>query len=169
MIRLVENTIDKNDINALIEWLQTEPRLTKGPVTLEFERQLAEWFGTEYAVFVNSGSSANLLMLYALKMSGMMKNQKVVVPSLCWATDLAPVIQLGMEPILVDCNLENLSVDLDHLELLFSLHEPSALLLVSVLGLSPDMDALADLCRKYDVHLLEDNCESRELSWVVLV
>jgi CDP-6-deoxy-D-xylo-4-hexulose-3-dehydrase len=161
MIRLVENTIDRDDINKLIEWLQTEPRLTKGPVTLEFERQLAEWFGTEYAVFVNSGSSANLLMLYALKMSGMMKNQKVVVPSLCWATDLAPVMQLGMEPILVDCNLENLSVDLNHLEGLFKEHQPSTLLLVSVLGLSPDMDALIDLCEKYDVHLLEDNCESQ--------
>ena len=161
MIRLVENTIDKDDINKLIEWLQTDPRLTKGPVTLEFEKQLAEWFGTEYAVFVNSGSSANLLMLYALKMSGMMKNQKVVVPSLCWATDLAPVIQLGMEPVLVDCNLDNLSVDLNHLERVFKEHEPSTLLLVSVLGLSPDMDAVRRLCDLYDVHLLEDNCESQ--------
>lgn len=161
MIRLVENTIDSNDINKLIEWLQTEPRLTKGTFTLEFEKQLAEWFGTKYAVFVNSGSSANLLMLYALKMSGFMKNQKVVVPSLCWATDLAPVIQLGMEPILVDCNLENLSVDLNHLEIVFKEHNPSVLLLVSVLGLSPDMDAIKRLCDLYDVHLLEDNCESQ--------
>lgn len=161
MIRLVENTIDRDDINKLIEWLQTEPRLTKGPVTLEFEKQLAEWFGTEYAVFVNSGSSANLLMLYALKMSGFMKNHKVVVPSLSWATDLAPVIQLGMEPILVDCNLDNLSVQLDHLEMLFEEHNPAALLLVSVLGLSPDMDAVKRLCDLYDVHLLEDNCESQ--------
>jgi CDP-6-deoxy-D-xylo-4-hexulose-3-dehydrase len=100
-------------------------------------------------------------MLYALKILGMMRNDKVCVPSLCWATDLAPVLQLKMEPILVDCNLENLSVDLNHLENLFKKENPSVLLLVSVLGLSPDMDKITDLCKKYDVILLEDNCESQ--------
>lgn len=161
MIRLVENTIDNKDIDSLIEWLKTYPKLTKGQLTIEFEKQLANWFGSKYAVFVNSGSSANLLMLYALKMSGTMKNKKVVVPSLSWATDLSPVIQLDMEPILVDCNLTNLSVDINHLEQLFIEHEPSALLLVSVLGFSPDMKSLVELCNKYDVTLLEDNCESQ--------
>jgi CDP-6-deoxy-D-xylo-4-hexulose-3-dehydrase len=161
MIRLVENTIDNKDIDSLIEWLKTYPKLTKGQLTIEFEKQLANWFGSKYAVFVNSGSSANLLMLYALKMSGTMKNKKVVVPSLSWATDLSPVIQLDMEPILVDCNLANLSVDINHLEQLFKEHEPSALLLVSVLGFSPDMESLVELCDKYDVTLLEDNCESQ--------
>lgn len=161
MIRLVENTIDKTDIDNLIDWLKTYPRLTKGQLTIEFEKQLANWFGSKYAVFVNSGSSANLLMLYALKMSGQMKNKKVVVPSLSWATDLSPVIQLDMEPLLVDCNLTNLSVDLNHLEKIFKEHHPSTLLLVSVLGLSPDMDKVVDLCEKYNVTLLEDNCESQ--------
>lgn len=161
MIRLVENTIDNKDIDSLIEWLKTYPKLTKGQLTVEFEKQLANWFGSKYAVFVNSGSSANLLMLYALKVSGMMKNKKVVVPSLSWVTDLSPVIQLDMEPLLVDCNLTNLSVDLTHLEQLFIEHKPSAFLLVSVLGFSPDMSAIVELCNKYDVILLEDNCESQ--------
>lgn len=161
MIRLVENTIDNKDIDSLIEWLKTYPKLTKGQLTVEFEKQLANWFGSKYAVFVNSGSSANLLMLYALKVSGMMKNKKVVVPSLSWVTDLSPVIQLDMEPLLVDCNLTNLSVDLTHLEQLFIEHKPSAFLLVSVLGFSPDMSAIVALCNKYDVILLEDNCESQ--------
>ncbi len=74
-IRLVEDTIDAQDIDKLIEWLRTYPRLTKGPLTIEFEKKFSEWVGTKYSVFVNSGSSANLLMLYALVTSGMMKNR----------------------------------------------------------------------------------------------
>ena len=62
-IDLVEDTIDNNDIDKLIEWLSTYPRLTKGPKTIEFEKKWSEWLGVKYSVFVNSGSSANLLIL----------------------------------------------------------------------------------------------------------
>ena len=160
-IDLVKDTIDNGDIDKLIDWLKTYPKLTKGPLTKEFESKWSNWLGCKYSVFVNSGSSANLLMLYALQTSNTLKNNKICVPSLCWATDLSPVIQLNMEPILVDCNLTNLSVDLEHLEEIFIKSSPSALLLVSVLGLSPDMGKITQLCDKYDVILLEDNCESQ--------
>jgi CDP-6-deoxy-D-xylo-4-hexulose-3-dehydrase len=160
-IDLVQDTIDNQDIDNLIEWLKDYPRLTKGSKTIEFENKWSQWLGTKYSVFVNSGSSANLLMLYALKILNKMKNNKVCVPTLCWATDLAPVLQFDMEPLLIDCNLDNLSVDLTHLEEVFKTEQPSVLLLVSVLGLSPDMDSIVELCKKYDVILLEDNCESQ--------
>lgn len=161
MIKLVQDTIDKNDIDQLIEWLKTYPRLTKGPLTIELEEKFAKWVGTKYSIFVNSGSSANLLMLYAIKEICKDRYIKVVVPNLCWATDLSPVLQIGMEPILCDCNLDDLSVDLNHLEEIFQKENPSVLLLVSVLGLSPDMDKIIKLCKKYSVVLLEDNCESQ--------
>ena len=160
-IDLIQDTIDNQDIDNLIEWLKGYPRLTKGSKTIEFENKWSQWLGTKYSVFVNSGSSANLLMLYALKVLNKMKNNKVCVPTLCWATDLAPVLQFDMEPLLIDCNLENLSVDLNHLEEVFKTEQPSVLLLVSVLGLSPNMDLIVELCEKYDVILLEDNCESQ--------
>tara|TARA_R110002012_G_scaffold15562_4_gene61689 strand:+ start:4637 stop:5800 length:1164 start_codon:yes stop_codon:yes gene_type:complete len=160
-IDLVKDTIDNNDIDKLIDWLKTYPRLTKGPLTEEFESEWSKWLGCKYSVFVNSGSSANLLMLYALQSSNLLKNNKICIPGLCWATDLAPAIQLNMQPILVDCNLANLSVDLKDLEEKFIKESPSVLLLVSVLGLSPDMDKITELCNKYDVILLEDNCESQ--------
>ena len=74
-------------------------------------------------------------MLWALvEANKISQNSKIVIPSLSWATDLAPVIQLGMTPILCDCNLEDLSVDLNHLEDLFKNTQPEVLLLVSVLG-----------------------------------
>jgi len=160
MISLINDTINKNDVEELIDWLKTNPRLTKGPLTKEFEKLWASWLGSKYSVFVNSGSSANLLMLYTMIESSRIKNRKIAIPNLCWATDLAPAIQLGYEPILVDCNLDNLSVDLEHLEKIFIEESPSVLLFVSVLGLVPDMDKIVDLCKKYDVILLEDNCES---------
>ena len=160
MIKLINDTIDEKDINELIKWLETFPRLTKGPVTKQFEEKWSKWIGTKYSVYCNSGSSANLLMLYALIRSGRIKNNMVVVPGLCWATDLAPVIQLNGNPILCDINLDNLSVDLDMLETIFKETEPAVFLSVSVLGMSPDLGKIKELCEKYDVILLEDNCES---------
>ena len=158
MITLVKDTIDNKDIDRLIDWLKTYPRLTKGPVTLELEKKFSDWLGTEYSVFCNSGSSANLLMLSVLKEKYDAK--KVVVPSVAWSTDLAPVMQLGMMPILCDCNMKDLSVDLRHLEEIFKKESPDALLLVSVLGLVPDMGKVNELCSAYNVILLEDSCEA---------
>ena len=165
MIKLVQDTISKEDINELIKWLETYPQLTKSTKTKEFEKAWSNWMGVKHSIFVNSGSSANLLMLYALIASKSLKNNKVVVPSLSWATDLSPVMQLGLEPILVDCNLDNLSVDLKDLEDIFLKETPSCLILVSVLGLPPNMTKIEDLCKKYDVILLEDACESLGTSY----
>ena len=111
MITLVKDTIDNNDIDRLIDWLKTYPRLTKGPLTLELEEKWSKWLGKKYSVFCNSGSSANLLMLSVLQQAGYLKNNKVVVPSVAWSTDLAPVLQLGLKPLLCDSNLDDLSVD----------------------------------------------------------
>lgn len=160
LIPLAKDTIEKSDIDQLIVWLKKYPKLTKGEQTIKFEEQWSKFIGTKYSVFVNSGSSANLLMLYALMVMGKISNNKIVVPALSWATDLAPVMQLGLEPILVDCNMEDLSVDLFHLEQIFKQERPSTLLLVSVLGLCPNMAQIKKLCNTYNVILLEDVCES---------
>ena len=162
MIKLVSDTIDREDINKLISWLSNEkiPRLTKGELTIELEDKWAKKIGTKYSVFVNSGSSAILLTLAALIHTKKLKNNKIIVPGLSWATDLSSPILLGMTPILCDCNLEDLSCDLNHLESLLKEHSPSTLILVSPLGLVPNMDDVVNLCEKYDVILLEDVCES---------
>src|SRR5438552_9667439 len=92
---LAEDTVDRRDVDRLIRWLKTYPRLTKGKVTLEFEAKWGRWLGRRHSVFCNSGSSANLLMFEALRLSDRLKNRKVVVPSVGWATSVAPAIQLG--------------------------------------------------------------------------
>lgn len=162
MIKLVSDTIDRKDIKKLIKWLSQKeiPKLTKGNLTWELEKKWAKKIGSKYSVFVNSGSSSILLTLAALKVSGRLKNNKIIVPALSWATDVSSPILLGYETILCDCNLSDLSCDINHLEKLFKEHNPSTLILVSPLGLVPNMDVVTELCRKYDVILLEDVCES---------
>jgi len=162
MVSLVSDTINRDDINSLIEWLSQDeiPRLTKGELTWKLEKKWAEKIGTKYSVFVNSGSSSILLTLAALKQSGKLKNNKIVVPALSWATDVSSPMLLGYDTIMCDCNLTDLSCDLTHLELLFREHNPSVMILVSPLGLVPHMDDVLNLCKEYGVLLLEDVCES---------
>jgi len=162
MIKLVSDTIDRQDLDCLIEWLSQEkiPQLTKGKLTIELEEKWAKKIGTKYSVFVNSGSSAILLSLAAILQSERLRNNKIVIPGLSWATDLSSPIILGMQPILCDCNLEDLSCDLNHLEEIFKNENPSSMILVSPLGLVPKMNEIVSLCKEYDVLLLEDVCES---------
>jgi len=158
---LVGDTIRNDDIDALSEWLKTYPRLSKGELTPQFEEMWASWLGTKHAVYVNSGSSANLIILSALIENGTLAlGDEVVVPAVSWATDLAPVIQLGLKPLLCDCNLNDLSLNLDHFEKLCRENNPKAVMFVSVLGLVPEMETLVGLCEKHNVTLVEDTCES---------
>lgn len=160
-IKLVSDTISKQDIQNLVSWLSQEeiPQLTKGPLTIKFQENFSSFLGDDLrSCFINSGSSAILLSLLALKIKNNIK--KVVVPSVSWATDLSSPIVLGIEPILCDCNLEDLSLDLEKLEQIFIEEKPEACILVSVLGLVPDMKKITELCEKYGVILLEDVCES---------
>ena len=155
---LAEDTIDEKDIDHLIDWLRTYPRLTKGPVTLEFEEKWSQWLGSKHSVFCNSGSSANLLMYSALKESGRLKNMKVIVPSVGWVTTIAPAIQLGMEPVMCEADKETFALDLNHLEALIGQHQPSAVVLVQVLGVPAKMDDLLAMKDQHGFILLEDTC-----------
>jgi len=162
MIKLVSDTIDRSDINSLIKWLSQDeiPRLTKGPLTIKLEKKWAKKIGSKYSVFVNSGSSSILLTLAALKYHSKLKNNTIVVPGLSWATDVSSPMLLGYKTYMCDCNLDDLSCDVNHLEKLFQEYNPSAFILVSPLGLVPNMDEIVLLCEQYNVLLLEDVCES---------
>jgi CDP-4-dehydro-6-deoxyglucose reductase, E1 len=155
---LAENTIDADDLADLADWLRTNPWLTLGPLTQEFERQYAAWLGTRHATFVNSGSSANLLMYAAALCSGRLPNRKIVVPAVSWATTVAPAIQLGFEPIMCDADARTFGLNVVHLERLLRSHEPAAVILVHVLGVPVDMEPVVRLRDRYRFLLLEDAC-----------
>lgn len=161
-ISLSHNSIDESRIKSLINWLSQTPtpQLTHGDKCEEFEIKFSSKLKIKHSKFVNSGSSAILLMLYALIVSKKLKNKKIAVNSLSWCTDVSSIMQLGLEPVLIDCNLQDLSVDYAHLEKIIKEEKPAALLLVSILGLPPDMEKILNLCNENDVILLEDCCES---------
>jgi len=152
------DTIDDHDIQDLIDWLQTSPRLTQGEVVEEFQRQWADWLGSKHAVFVNSGSSANLLMYATLQASRALRNNKVVVPAISWATTVAPALQLGFEPIMCDAEDKTFGIDPNQLEDILKRDEPDAVILVHVLGVPCDMEAIMSLKDKYGFYLMEDAC-----------
>jgi CDP-6-deoxy-D-xylo-4-hexulose-3-dehydrase len=159
-IKLVKDTIDINDIKKLISWLETNPKLTKDKLTIEFEQKWSEWLGVKYSVFVNSGSSANLAALYSLILSKKLKNNKIVVPAVSWVTTVTPAIHLGMEPIMCECDLNNLGLDIDHLKEIIKNEDPAAIILVHVLGIPNHMKEITQLCQDNNILLIEDTCES---------
>jgi CDP-6-deoxy-D-xylo-4-hexulose-3-dehydrase len=155
---LAMETIDNEDIDALCEWLKTYPRLTKGSLTLQFEEEWAGYIRTKYSVFCNSGSSANLLMIYAAYASGKMKNNKIAVPSVGWVTTIAPAIQFGLEPIMIGADEETFGMDLNKLEELCEKEVPGAVIFVQVLGVPHYKERILELQKKYGFLLLEDSC-----------
>jgi CDP-6-deoxy-D-xylo-4-hexulose-3-dehydrase len=171
VIKLVQNSISKEEINSLCEWLQTDPRLTKGELTVQFEKEFAEFVGSKHAVFVNSGSSANLIALYTLLLRYFPDYQeyrekiKVIVPALSWITTVSPVIQFGMQPILCDCDRATLGLDVEHLERLILQHNPKVVMCVHVLGWPADIVKIRNMCEHYGALLIEDTCESMGCRW----
>jgi CDP-6-deoxy-D-xylo-4-hexulose-3-dehydrase len=159
-IKLVKDTIDFNDIKKLIEWLETNPKLTKGDLTIDFEKEWSKWLGVKYSVYVNSGSSANLAALYSLLLSGKLKNNKIVVPAVSWVTTITPAVQFGMEPIMCECDNDNLGLDINHLKEIIKNDNPAAIILVHVLGFPNHMDEIVSLCKENNILLIEDTCES---------
>lgn len=159
-IPLVKNTIDENDISSLIEWLKGNPILTKSSKTIEFENKWSNWLGCKYSVFVSSGSSANLAIFYALIVSKKLKNKKIVFPCLSWVTTVAPAMQFGLKPILCETDPNTLGLDVDKFEEICKKHNPAAVMIVHALAFPNDMKRIIEICKKYDVILLEDSCES---------
>ena len=155
---LAENTIDTQDVEALVSWLKGNPWLTQGELVKEFESAWSKWLGTQYSVLVNSGSSANLIMYYAALVSGQLANNKIVVPAIGWATTVAPAIQFGFEPIMCDADPDNYCLDMAMLERLCEEHRPGAVILVHVLGTPAHMERLLALREKYGFMLMEDCC-----------
>ena len=155
---LAQDTIDRQDIDHLIEWLRTYPRLTKGAVTVDFEQQWSKWLGRPYSVHCNSGSSANLLMYYALLRSGRLRNTNIIVPSVGWVTSIAPAIQFGFTPFMCEADPDTFGLDLNHLEDLLKRHQAQTVLLVQVLGVPHRMRELQTLKDRYGFYLLEDAC-----------
>jgi CDP-6-deoxy-D-xylo-4-hexulose-3-dehydrase len=162
---LAKETINDEDIDALCEWLKSYPRLTKGQLTWQVEEDWAGYIGTRYAVFNNSGSSANLLMMATAIEAGRIPNKKIVVPSVGWVTTISPAMQLGLQPIMVGADKDTFGIDLDQLERVCERERPDAVIFVQVLGVPHYKERLLALKEKYGFILLEDACAALGASY----
>ena len=162
---LAKETINEEDIDALCSWLKSYPRLTKGQLTWDVEEEWAKFIGSKYAVFNNSGSSANLLMIYTAIMCGKIKNKKIVVPSVGWVTTISPAIQFGLEPIMCGADPKTFGIDLDQLEKICEKERPDAVIYVQVLGVPHHRERLLALKEKYGFFLMEDACAALGASY----
>ncbi len=155
---LMKNNIARSDLDTVCAFLQQDdPILTQGRHVRAFEEEWAAWLGVRHGVFVNSGSSANLLTLAALK--ELHGGGEIVVPTVTWVSDIAAVLHCGFEPVFVDIDPHTLGMDLE--EVLRKLTSRTrAVFLTHVLGFNAlNRSFLNELSRR-NVPLLEDVCES---------
>lgn len=162
MIPLMKNTFvhERDTLDNLAGWLLSHPaRLSMDVKCAEFEQAFAAWQGRKHAVLFNSGGSANLALLQALRnMETLTPGRRVGFSALTWATNVMPIIQMGCVPVPVDidpCTLNVMSYTLAR-----QLFDLDTLFITNALGYLGDLDVIRKMCADFDVLLIEDNCES---------
>jgi CDP-6-deoxy-D-xylo-4-hexulose-3-dehydrase len=155
---LMQNNITRTDLDALIAYLQQDaPMITQAKQVQLFEQEWSEWLGVTYSVLVNSGASANLLTMTALRyLHGL---GEVIVPTLTWVSDIASVIQCGFTPVFVDINPRTLGMDIDQVIEKIT-PRTKAVFLTHILGYNALNQTLLDELRARNIPLIEDTCES---------
>jgi CDP-4-dehydro-6-deoxyglucose reductase, E1 len=158
---LASSTWDGHERDAVQRVLDSG-RFTMGNEVAQFERGFAEYIGTKHAVMVNSGSSANLLMLAALRYHSRWRfpdGGEVIVPAVSWGTTYYPVTQNGLTLRFVDVSAEDWNIDVDQVRA--SINDRTVgVFAVSLLGAPAPLLELQHICDEAGILLLEDNCES---------
>src|SRR5581483_1096468 len=160
-IRLIKSSFYRESLTkkALAKFLLNTDRLSMGEQCLQFEDSFARKQERNYAVFVSSGSMANLLLVQALLNLGRLRpGDKVGFSALTWPTNVMPLIQLGLTPVPLDCDPNTLNVSPEILEK--NIKGLKWLFLTNVLGFCDDIKKIQALCKKHKIIFLEDNCES---------
>lgn len=156
---------DDEEITEMIHSILKGKWLSSGEKVHKFEKQFSKKFGFDHSVMVNSGSSANLVMFAALKKHfGWQDGDEIIVCACGFATTVAPIVQNGLKPIFVDITWDDLNWDLDQIKEKIS---PRTVAAISspVLGNPYDIGKFVDLCRRNNIAVIADNCDSLGSKW----
>ena len=154
---LMENNITRDDLDKVIDFLKEEPILTQSRNVEAFEKEWSDWLGVKNSIFVNSGSSANLISMSVLK--HLHGDGEIILPTLTWVSDIASVLQCGFKPVFVDIKPDTLSMDED--QVLSKIGpETRAVFLTHAQGFNGLSDKLLDDLKEKNIPLIEDVCES---------
>ena len=154
----MHNNFNKSDMIEVIKLLKAKKKiLTQSKKVKEFESAWSKWLGVKYSVFVNSGSSANLLSINILKI--LKKKGKIIVPTLTWVSDISSVIQNNLKPVFVDINPKNLCMSED--DIIAKINKKTiAVFLSHIQGFNGLSTRLINYLKKKKIMLIEDVCES---------
>jgi CDP-6-deoxy-D-xylo-4-hexulose-3-dehydrase len=157
---LMKDTITLTDRIKMAKFLLFTSKLTNGPKVREFEEKWSNWLGSDYSLYVSSGSTANSLLVSSVKeLYGLKDGDKVLLPACTWVTNVAPIIQAGFTPIFCDINLKNFSFDEEDLKYISKVHSDIKLIFIThLLGLSANNEICQELFP--NALVIEDICES---------
>lgn len=158
---LASTSWDESELNAMKQVIDSG-HFTMGEAVSRFEKDFADYFGAKYAVMVNSGSSANLLMVASLFFSetiDIKPGDEVIVPSVSWGTTYYPLHQYGLKLRFVDIDIDTINYDLEKLKDAIT-NNTRIIMAVNLLGNPNDFDKIKDIIGTRNILMLEDNCES---------
>lgn len=146
---------------ALSDFILNAEIFSMGHECANFERKFSIFQKRNNSILFNSGGSANLALLQALRNLGKLKaGDYVGFSALTWSTNVMPIIQMGLIPVPVDCSVRSLNVGSEQLQNTLENYDIKALFITNVLGFVSDIETVRDLCNDKGIILLEDNCES---------
>jgi CDP-6-deoxy-D-xylo-4-hexulose-3-dehydrase len=147
-----EAFFDKNEIKAINKVLKNNLNLVDGPQTKYFEKKVASYFGKKYGLLVNSCSSANLL---AIKSFNFKKGSNIITPCLSFSTSIAPIIQCGLIPNIVDSEIDTLNIKIEDIEKSIT-KKTVAFLIPNLVGNICDWKKIYKIAKKYEIKIIED-------------
>ena len=158
--KLQENILEEKDIGILVDFIKTTKRFTQFDRVKEFEEAWSKWQDCKYSVFVNSGSSANLVIINLMKEKENWKDgDEIIVPAVTWVTNIAPIFQFGLKPVFVDVNLEDFSFDYKRLSEKIT-DQTRAIFVTHLIGLPANITKIKEIIGDRNIKILEDCCES---------
>jgi len=163
MIPLMKNAFlnEYETKQALSNFILQASRLSMSQKCAGFETEFSKFQQSEYAVLFNSGGSANLALLQALKNLGKLKEgDNIGFSALTWSTNVMPIIQMGFIPVPIDVRSETLNVMSDALEKCLANDDLKAVFVTNALGFAGDLDNIKKICGDRNIILIEDNCEA---------
>jgi CDP-6-deoxy-D-xylo-4-hexulose-3-dehydrase len=157
---LMGETITLSDRLKLAYFVLTTKKFTSGEKLKTFEQEWSRWLGAKHSLYVSSGSTANFLLVAAVKeLYGLKHGDKVLLPACTWVTNVGPILQLGFEPVFCDVNLQNFSFDIEDAKKIAKKHNDIKLIFVThLLGFSASNEALKEIFP--DALIIDDICES---------
>ncbi|MFZ2025196.1 MAG: DegT/DnrJ/EryC1/StrS aminotransferase family protein [Microgenomates group bacterium] len=163
MIKLIKSTF-MNEVDTkkkLCAFITNAKQLSIGNECRKFENNFAEYQNRKHCIYLNSGSSADLAIIQALLNLGKLKKGDAIgFSALTWSTNVMPLIELGLTPVPIDCELDTLNVSPRTLKGVINKKRIKMLFLTNLLGFCDEIDEIARICKKNNILLIEDNCES---------